>query len=338
MTDAALAHIVEGIVPFRVALNRSFRGVTSREGLLIRGPSGWGEFAPFDDYDDAGSARWLDAALEAAYGQWPAPMRDRIATNAIVPATDPDSAVECTLHAVSLGMTTIKIKVGDDDEISRVRAVRQCLDSELGEGIGRIRLDANGAWDSDRAISVLRRLADIDIEYVEQPCASWAELALVRDRTGIPIAVDEGIRRANRVDVAAIRMHADVAIIKPMPLGGVAASLALAAELDMPVVVSGAMDTSVGLCTALALAAALPALDRACGLGTGTLLSTDVVAHSSSPHGGYLPVSRRAPDAQSLDHARAQCDRPGWWMQRLRDAWTAGSGDRWSSAVLDAHS
>ena len=329
MTQAALGALLDTAVPFALRLRRPFRGIAVREGVLVPGPSGWGEFAPFDDYDDAGAARWLDACLESAYGSWPPARRSRIAVNAIIPACAAGTAAELAREAVQVhGCTTVKVKVGGplaEDE-ARVASVRDVLDTLLGRGVGAIRLDANGAWTRAEASTALRRLGAYGIAYVEQPCADIDDLRELHAAASVPIAVDEGLRRSDdpKAVAAGLREVADVVILKTAPLGGVDAALRLADAVGLPVVVSGALDSSVGLAAPLALAAALD-LDAACGLGTGALLRDDLVAAPLLPHGGALPVCRPQPDPDLLDAARARlgADRAMWWRDRLARAWSA---------------
>lgn len=290
--------------PFRVRLAVPFRGLTHRSGLLLEGPSGWGEFSPFPDYDVAADARWLAAALEAAYGRWPRPVRDRVPVNAIIPAVSPATAAGMVRQA---GCATVKVKVGDADDIARVAAVREAL----GDG-GLIRVDGNGAWDVPTAVARLRALEPFGLDYAEQPCRTVAELVALRQRTDVRIAGDEIIR----IDGMQSRLTGivDVAVLKVSPLGGVARTLAVAARVGVPVVISSAMETSVGLSAGLAAAAALPDLYGACGLGTGRLLAEDTTAPLVPDH-GWLTVTRRAPGglrpAGDLDY----------WAARLRAAW-----------------
>ena len=322
----SLSDVLDGAVPFALPLRRRFRDIEVREGLLIKGPSGWGEFAPFDDYSDAAAARWLASAVEAAYGKWPTPVRTTIEVNAIIPAVDSADAAGLTREAVlDRGCHTVKIKVGStdlaDDE-ARVATVRDVLDTVLGRGAGRIRIDANGAWDVARATTVLRRLSAYGIEYVEQPCRTADELRELRGRIDVPIAVDESIRTSDDPRGVAVRELGDVAVLKPAPLGGAQATLDLAEQLGMPVVVSGSLDSSVGLDTAIAAAASLPELPYACGLGTGALFADDITTPRLA-EGGHLTVGRTAPDLPALLRARDRMsdDRAAWWRQRLADAW-----------------
>lgn len=330
MTRCTLEMLLESAVPFALNMRRNFRGLSHREGMLFEGPSGWGEFAPFDDYSDAAAGRWLDSAIEAAFGTWPASMRTSVNVNAIVPACSPDDAAALTRSAINdLGCRTIKVKVGGtlaEDE-ARVASIRDVLDNTLGRGIGRIRIDANGAWDVPTAITALRRLGAYGLEYVEQPCRDVDQIRELRSASDVPIAVDETIRLSDDPlalarDVAWIREIADFAVLKPAPLGGIAASMRVAEALPIPVIVSSSMDTSVGLAVAVNLAGVL-GIDAACGLGTGALLSQDLVTTPVLPSAGMIPVRRIAPDAGALAIARAQMgdERAQWWTRRLIRAW-----------------
>jgi O-succinylbenzoate synthase len=335
MIDRHLQRLLDAAVPFALPLRRTFRGVDVREGLLLEGPAGWGEFAPFADYSDRAASLWLASAIESAFEGWPAPVRATVEVNAIIPALAADQAEELAREAVARGCRTMKIKVGEspDLDIARIAMVRELLDSALGAGIGRIRIDANAKWSVEEAIAMLERCARYGIEYAEQPCASLADLALVRRETGVRIAVDEGIRTAEDPGSLELGDVADIAIIKPATLGGVRVSLELISRLGMPVVVSGSMDSSVGLGTALALAGALPDLPLASGLGTGALLADDLVDSPLVPRGGELPVGRVEPDADAMARARARVIDPTPWRERLIAAWKAGATDRMRDAL-----
>jgi len=300
-----------------------FRGVDVRDGMLLQGPAGWGEFSPFWDYDAATSAPWLRAALEAAYDGWPAPVRDRVPVNCTVPAVGPARAAEI-VHA-SRGCRTAKVKVAERgqtlaDDVERLEAVR----GALGPG-GRVRVDVNGGWGVDEAVEAIRHLARFDLEYVEQPCASVEELAQVRRRVDVPIAADESIRRAEDPLRVAALDAADVAVLKVQPLGGVRACLDIAERVGMPVVVSSALETSVGIAAGVALAAALPTLPYACGLATVQLLERDVVDDPLLPVDGAMEVRRPVPVAE-----RCVADEPTRerWAERLADVRLAIGQDR----------
>lgn len=306
---------------YAIPMTTRFRGIDVREGVLLRGAAGWGEFCPFAEYDDRECASWLATAVEAATVGWPAPVRDRIPVNCTVPAVDPARAHEITARS---GCRTAKVKVADHpdslgEDLARLEAVRDAL----GTG-GAVRCDANGNWDLDTAIAVIPLLdkAAGGLQYVEQPCRTIDELAAVRRRVGVRIAADESIRRAEDPLRVAVAGAADVAVIKCTPLGGVRRALEVAAAAGLPCVVSSALETSVGLGAQVALAAALPELDLACGLGTVSLLAGDLVAESLRPVGGYLPVPATppAPDPALLDRFALTGDRARWWQERLNRA------------------
>ena len=321
MTVPSLEEVLAGAVTFAVPLRAPFRGLREREGVLIKGPSGWGEFAPFDDYDDLHAGRWLAAAIEAAWGSWPDPLRDAVDVNAIIPDVDSTRAGVLAREAVrEQGCTTIKVKVGRSlaEDEARVVAVRDALDTAGVDG--RIRLDANAAWTLQEAVVSLRRLRSYGIEYVEQPCAALTDVIRVRQELDVPVAVDEIIRKSK--DPAGVQLAGlvDYAICKPMTLGGAHATLAIATSIGVPVVVSGSLDTSVGLAASIAAAAALPELATACGLGTGVLLARDVTSEPLVPRSGQVPVGRIAPDLDALVLATQAVakDRAQWWRERLQ--------------------
>ncbi|MBM7791222.1 o-succinylbenzoate synthase [Tenggerimyces flavus] len=277
---------------FAIGMRTRFRGIEVREGVLLRGRAGWGEFSPFWDYDAAECVPWLRAAREAADEGWPAAVRTSVPVNCTIPAVGPEAAQ--AVVAASAGCRTAKIKVAEPgqteaDDLARVEAVRDAL----GPG-GRIRVDANGLWDVDTAVRMTRLLdkAAGGLEYVEQPCRTVEELAVVRAHIEVPVAADESIRRAADPYRVVELDAADVAVLKVQPLGGVRACLEIAARIGLPVVVSSALETSVGISAGLALAAALPELPYACGLATGALLTGDVVDAPFTVVDGALPVAR----------------------------------------------
>jgi len=302
---------------FSIPLRTSFRGITVREGVLIKGTAGWGEWSPFLEYDVEVAGPWLQCALEAAAGDWPTPVRDAVPVNVTVPACNPERAHEIVRAG---GCTTAKVKVAERgqtlaDDIARLEAVRDALGPA-----GLIRIDANGGWDLDeatRSITLLERAAG-GLEYVEQPCESVEELAAVRRSVDVRIAADESIRRAAdpyRVrDLAA----ADIAVLKVQPLGGVRACLRIAEDIGMPVVVSSAVESSVGIAAGVALAAALPSLEHACGLATVQLLSDDVAVVPLLPVDGMLPVRTVEVDEAAISRVAASPERLAHWEARLR--------------------
>jgi len=277
MTSAfpSLAEVIDGLRVVSIPMRVGFRGVMVREAALIRGPKGWGEFAPFAEYDDVESSRWLAAALEAGWVGWPDPVRTSVPVNATVPAV-PAGEVADVLQRYD-GCTTAKVKVAErgqrlQDDVDRVAAVRDAMGPAA-----QVRVDANGGWTVAEATDALRRLAAYGLEYAEQPCASVEELAslritLARNGIDVQVAADESIRKAEDPMRVVREEAADVIVVKVAPLGGVRAALDVARECGLPTVVSSALDTSVGIRAGLALAAALPELPPvhlADGIGWG---------------------------------------------------------------------
>jgi o-succinylbenzoate synthase len=305
----ASAHVVS--VPMRVR----FRGVTAREAVLLEGAAGWGEFSPFPEYGDDEACRWLSAGLEAAWTGWPRPVRGTVEVNATVPAVAVED-VRAVLRRFP-GCATAKVKVAEPgqslgDDVERVTEVRRVLGAD-----GRLRVDANGGWTVAQAAEALRALAPLGLEYAEQPCATVEELAELR-ASGCPVlvAADESVRKAEDPLRVARAGAADVVVLKVAPLGGVAPALRIAADCGLPVVVSSALDTSVGLASGLALAGALPDLPYACGLATTGLFTEDVA--DLAVRDGVMPVRPVAPDPDRLLALAAPPERQRWWRERLR--------------------
>lgn len=304
---------------YSVPLRTRFRGLDVRDGVLLHGAAGWGEFSPFWDYDADESAAWLRAAREAADEGWPDPVRTHVPVNVTVPAVGGEAAHRIVTS--SGGCRTAKVKVAERgqtlaQEIERLEAVRDAL----GPG-GAIRVDANGGWDVETAVARLRVLdrAAGGLEYAEQPVPTVEGLAAVRRAVDLPVAADESIRRAED-PLAVVRARAaDIAVLKVQPLGGVRACLALAEETGLPVVVSSALESSVGLAAGLALAAALPRLPYACGLATAQLLTADVTTEPLLPVDGQVEVRRVDVDPAALDAVRAPEDVRARWSARLAE-------------------
>jgi o-succinylbenzoate synthase len=318
VTDLAPASLTD-LRPFRVPMRLRFRGVTERTGVLLKGPAGWGEFSPFPEYGPAYTSRWLAAAREAALQPFPDPVRDVVHVNTTVPAVDPATAHRL---AADSGCRTAKVKVADFGQdlaadVERVAAVRDALGPD-----GRIRVDANAAWDVESAVLAIGRLdrAAGGLEYVEQPCRTLDELREVRRRVAPPIAADESVRTAaDPLHIAGLDA-ADVVVVKVQPLGGVRQAMEVVAAAGLPAVVSSALETSVGLAAGVALAAALPELPYDCGLGTATLLGNDVTGDPLTPRDGMLPVRRVAPDAAMLDQSTPDPEVTMALLERLQEA------------------
>lgn len=307
---------------FQIGLRTRFRGITVREGVVFSGDAGWGEFSPFLDYAGEEIGPWLQAAREAADLGFPAPVRDRIPVNCTVPAVGPQQAHRIVVES---GCSTAKVKVAEKDQaladdLARVEAVRDALGPD-----GRVRIDANGGWPLDEAADNLRQLGRFDLEYAEQPVMDTEDLArlrrdLARRGIDVPIAADESIRRSGDPERVKRLEAADVAVLKVQPLGGVRRCLQLAEDLGMPVVVSSALETSIGIRMGLALAAALPELPHACGLNTLRLFQDDVVTDSLVAVDGHLPVPDVAVDPVRMAACSAPTDRVEAWALRMAEA------------------
>jgi O-succinylbenzoate synthase len=304
---------------YAIRVPTPFRGLAERQGMVWRGAAGWAEWSPFLDYAGAELVPWLLAADEASEQGWPAPVRTAVEVNSTVPAVQAERAFA---RAQAAGCRTAKVKVAEPggslaDDLARVEAVRDALGAE-----GRVRVDANGAWSVDQAESAIRQLSRFDLEYVEQPCRTVEELAALRRRlaragVGVLIAADESIRRALDPLRVAQLGAADVAVLKVQPLGGVRASLEIAERIGLPVVVSSALETSIGLRAGLALAAALPELPYACGLNTAGLLAGDLATPGLAAVDGVIRLREVEVDPAALERHRAEPAVEQFWQARL---------------------
>lgn len=314
----SLAELLDGTAVVAIPLVTRFRGTDVREAMLLRGPNGWTEFSPFPEYDDAEAATWLAGAIDFGWGAPSALHRDSILVNATLPAVAPGE-VEGVLARFP-GTRTVKVKVAErgqtlQDDVARVRSTRAFLGP-----MGRIRVDANGGWNVDEAERAAHALAPFDLEYLEQPCATVPELAELRARLHdwqLPIAADESVRKAEDPLMVAREGAADILVLKAQPLGGVTAALRIAAEAGLPVVISSALETSIGISMGAHLAAAIPELEFDCGLGTAALLAADVTVEPLLPVDGLIPVRRVVPDAAQLERFGASSERAAWWRARL---------------------
>ncbi|WP_420178709.1 o-succinylbenzoate synthase [Paenarthrobacter sp. TA1.8] len=307
------AHVVS--LPMRV----KFRGIMERETLLLQGPHGWGEFCPFPEYDDDESSRWLAAALEAGWLGFPTPLRDKIPVNATVPAVSAERVPEVLARFGRVD--AVKIKVAErgqslGDDVARVSAVREALPNAA------IRVDANGGWDIAQAVEALGKLSAVELEYAEQPVPTIEGLAEVRRRlaaagTPVLIAADESVRKEDDPLRVARAGAADLIVVKVAPLGGVARALDIVEQAGLPAVVSSALDTSVGIRAGLALAAALPSLPYACGLGTVSLFTSDITLDPLVADDGAIQLRETVADPGLLEQYAAPAERQDWWRDRL---------------------
>ncbi|WIB76514.1 o-succinylbenzoate synthase [Curtobacterium sp. MCPF17_002] len=305
------AHVVA--LPMRVR----FRGISVREALVLRGPTGWTEFSPFVEYDDAEAAAWLRGAIDFGWTEHEA-ASGSVPVNATVPAITPDAVA--ALLARYPGCTTAKVKVAEpgttiDDDVTRVAEVRRVMGPDAA-----VRVDANGLWSVDQATEALERLAPFGLQYAEQPCATVPELAALRARIaglGVSVAADESVRKASDPLAVARAGAADVLVVKAQPLGGISAARAVVADAGLPCVVSSALDTSVGLGMGAFLAAAAMSPGYAAGLGTAAMFESDVSASPLLPVGGRIPVARASVSRELLERNAASPERTAWWLARL---------------------
>ncbi|MFI7483667.1 o-succinylbenzoate synthase [Kocuria sp. M1R5S2] len=314
--DDLLADVHVVGLPLRVR----FRGIDVRETVVLRGPAGWAEFGPFPEYGDAEAAAWLRAAVDAAWHGYPAPRRTRIPVNATVPAVPADRVHE-VLAGFGSDVGAVKVKVAErgqdlDDDDARVAAVRALLPE------AELRVDANGGWDVPTALSALDRLGRYGLAYAEQPVPTIAGLAAVREglaARGVPVlvAADESVRKESDPLAVARAGAADLLVVKAAPLGGVRRALEVVARAGLPAVVSSALDSSVGIRAGLALAAALPELPYACGLGTLSLMRADVLREPLRPAGGVIELRDAVPDPALLERHAVTAERRRWWLDRL---------------------
>jgi len=294
-----------------IPLRNKFRGITTREVALFRGTQGWSEFSPFLEYDDQEAATWMRAAQEAANTPWPKLFRSRVAINATLPMVEPTHVRE--ILARFPGSTTVKIKVDDFEKGALMVEEALNCNPEL-----RIRLDVNGGWSAEQARTNLLeyhlRFGKV-FDYVEQPCISLHDLAEIKNDIAIPIAVDESIRKNLSAEFSTFSHYADIAIVKWQPVGGFVAAHRIAEEVGLPVVISSALETGIGISHGLALAASFSGFNYACGLGTVALLESDTSTPSSLVSDGFLEVERREP--VGFERYLATPERTAFWKQRI---------------------
>ena len=291
----------------------NFRSVTKREVALFKGPNGWGEFSPFLEYEKEEAAYWLGAGIEAAFGELPKQLRTEVEINATLPAVDSKLDVERILSWYP-GAKVVKIKVGEDltADINRIENAL-AINPNL-----KVRLDVNGGWSvpaaEDSVAQIIERVGIEKIEYIEQPVATLEELCQLK--LPIPVVGDEVIRKAKDPFAIDLSGAVDILMLKVSPLGGINRALKIAAHHKLPVVVSSALESAVGISHGLKLAASLPELKYACGLGTGKLLTNDVAD---------LPIIDGRMEVASVNPSgmlnfQAAPERITWWQQRIRDS------------------
>jgi O-succinylbenzoate synthase len=337
--NPALTELLSSARVVSLPLRTRFRGVVDREAMLFQGPNGWAEWSPFLEYPDEEAAVWLAAAIEFAYGDLPALKREAIPVNATLPAVAPDQVEKVLSRFGDFG--TVKIKVAEagqslEDDLQRVQAVRNSYPD------ARIRLDANGGYPVEDAMTIASSLfaSGVSLDYLEQPVKTIAEMAELKLRlskagigstqaNGVRIAADESVRKVSDPMAVVQADAADILVLKAAPLGGISRAVAIAKQAALPVVISSALDSSVGLSMGAHLAAALPihsasepgGLAFDCGLATAALLAGDVTREPLLPVDGFIEVRRVEVDEMKLDIFEAEDHRIDWWIDRLDRAY-----------------
>ena len=286
-------------------MKTNFRGISVREVALIKGSHGWGEFSPFLEYDDAESAPWLASAIEAATTPQPQLYRSSVAVNGTIPALNDPEDLARMVDSFP-GVNTFKVKVGNDlaEDLARVNVIRQLQPQ------AKIRIDVNGLWNVGQAEEFLASVGQI--EYVEQPCATIEELRELKSRTSVKIVGDEILRKAANPFEIDLTGAIDYLMLKVQPLGGIKRAQALAEHHKLPVIVSSALESAVGINYGLMLAASFKEMNFDCGLGTGSLLAADVAQLPIVD--GKIEISEFEPQLDGLDVAP---DRFDWWKNRI---------------------
>jgi O-succinylbenzoate synthase len=297
--------LLESLRVVALPMKTSFRGITVREVALIKGEYGWGEFSPFLEYDDAESAPWLASAIEAATQPKPKTYRTEVAVNGTIPATNDKEELERVVNSFP-GVTTFKVKVGSsaDEDIARIKALRALRPN------ASFRIDANGSLSVEQAVSLLQLVGDI--EYIEQPCATIEELRELKKLINVKIVGDEVLRKAKDPFAIDLSGAVDYLMLKVQPLGGIKRAHQLAAHHKLPVVVSSALESAVGINYGLTLAASFEDMNFDCGLGTGSLLAKNVAELPIVD--GKIAISDVVPHFDGLD---VSADRYEWWKNRI---------------------
>jgi O-succinylbenzoate synthase len=299
-------------------LSTNFRGVSFREVALFEGPAGWSEFSPFIEYDSRESSIWLKAALEGAMTAAPTKLREGIEINATLPNTEVENLKD--LLSKFPGCKTVKIKINDfkKDRELLIEVLRLIPDAYF-------RLDVNGQWVYEEAVeNIINYEKEFDgkIDYFEQPCLKIKDLIELRKNTESKIAVDESIRKHLNQDLSILKKFADIAVIKWAPSGGISAALELIEKIDLPVVISSALESSIGISHGLSLAQSTPNLYGACGLGTAALFKSDITSNPVIVANGQIKNKKIVPDL--IDEFKVKPDRQIWWHNRINQIYQEG--------------
>ena len=297
--------LLETLRVVALPMKTKFRGVTVREVALIQGEYGWGEFSPFLEYDDAESAPWLACAIEAATQPKPQIFRTEVAVNGTIPALNDKEELERVVNSFP-GVSTFKVKAGTNaqEDVARINTIRSLRPH------AKIRIDANGLLSVEQAVSLLQLVGDI--EYIEQPCATIQELRELKKRIDVKVVGDEVLRKAKDPFAIDLTGAVDYLMLKVQPLGGIKRAHQLAQHHKLPVVVSSALESAVGINYGLILAASFEDMNFDCGLGTGSLLAKNVAQLPIVD--GKIQISDVVPNLDGLD---VSADRFEWWKNRI---------------------
>ena len=307
--------IFDSLRVVQLPMRSKFRGITTREVALFKGEAGWAEFSPFLEYDEYESGNWLRSAIEAATKSDFPVHRSSIKINGTIPATDNEAEI-AGLVASYPGAEVFKVKVGSDlpQDVKRISLVKKYAPN------AKIRIDVNGTWRVSEAISNIETLTGEvgPFEYVEQPVATLEELRELKSKLKIDVKIagDEVIRKAKDPLALDLREAIDILMLKAAPLGGIRRSLEIAAHHKLPVVVSSALESAVGITHELRLAAALPELTYACGLATGALFTDDLATHEIK--NGAITLSNPEPNLEAIARLAAPKERLEWWRARIK--------------------
>jgi o-succinylbenzoate synthase len=303
-------------LPFKEPYVTSGGVATERELALLRiedndGAIGYGEAAPFEPYDGVSIDRVVATLTRRAKGRRPpqaraaeelarldlearregrpvaGPAAETIPVNMTLSAGPPAEVAARARDGVRAGYSCFKLKVGLPDDVERVAAAREAIGSWPA-----LRIDANGGWSVDEAVAAIRALERYDLQFVEQPCATLAELGEVRQRVSAPIAADESITTANDVRAAVAAGACDVVNIKLATSGGFTAArdaLRTAAEHGTAAFLSSTLDGPWGIAASLQLAAS-ERVPLASGLATLELFDSELARALPAPSDGVLAV------------------------------------------------
>ena len=303
--------LLETMRVIALPMKTNFRGISLREVALFHGEYGWGEFSPFLEYGYEESAPWLISAIEAATKPRPQLYRNSVKVNGTIPALNNPAEIERIVDSFP-GVGTFKVKVGENlpEDIARLAKVKSLRPK------AKLRIDVNGTWSVQDAVTNLRAIYENigPLEYVEQPCRTVEELRELKEqlKIDIKIAGDEVLRKAADPFAVDLAGAIDIVMLKVQPLGGISRAHSLAQHHKLPVVVSSALESAVGIHYGLHLAASLPEMNFDCGLGTGSLLGADVAELPIV--NGEIEITEIEPEFNGYEVAP---DRYEWWKNRV---------------------